>query len=73
MTIRSQLCFIPVLASLCLPLAPGCGPDQQGGDPVAGAANERRGGGPDVPPEATGRKGPGGQSSAPGEPNAARK
>ncbi len=73
MPIRSQLRLMSVLASLCLPLAPGCGPDQQGGDPVAGAANERRGGGPDVPPEAADSKGPGGQSSAPGEPNAARK
>ena len=62
-----------VLASLYLPLAPGCDPDQQGGDPVAGAANPRRGGGPDRSPEATDEKGPGGQSSAPGEPNAARK
>ena len=73
MPIRPQLRLIPVLASLCLPLAPGCSPDQQGGDPVAGGTNERRGGGPDVPPEAAGSKGPGGQSSAPGEPNAARK
>ncbi len=71
MPIQSQLRLIPILASLCLPLAPGCSPDQ-GGGPVAGGANERRGGGPDVPPGETGRKGPGGQSSAPGEPNAAR-
>ncbi len=73
MPIRRQLRLLSVLTLLSLPLAPGCGPDQQGGDPVAGAANERRGGGPDVPPEAAGNKGIGGQSSAPGEPNAARK
>jgi len=72
MPIQSQLRLILVLASLCLLMAPGCTPEQ-GGNPAAGGANERRGGGPDVPPEATGSKGPGGQSSAPGEPNAARK
>jgi hypothetical protein len=73
MPMRPQPRLMPVLTMLCLLLAPGCGPDQQGGDPVAGAANERRGGGPAIPPEAAASQGTGGQSSAPGEPNAARK
>ena len=72
MPIPTRLRPILVLIALCVPMVPACSPDR-GGDPVAGGANERRGGGPAVPPDAIERRGPGGQSSAPGEPEAARR